>query len=67
MMSKRPHINIAAENSCCTKKRLPVAVSQDKKLGEVQEIYEKLKSTHTGYEQERLRMWAHLIHWDGQA
>ena len=55
---KCPHI--AAENSC-TKKRSPVAVSQDKKLGEVQEIYEKLKSTHTGYDQERLRMWAHLI------
>jgi hypothetical protein len=54
---KRAHV--AAENS--TKKRSSVAVSQDKKLGEVQEIYEKLKSKHTSYDEERLRMWAHLI------
>ena len=53
---KRAHV--ATENST---KKSSVAVSQDKKLSEVQEIYEKLKSTHTGYDQERLRMWAHLI------
>lgn len=50
---------VATESS--TKKKTSVAVSQVKKLGEVQEIYEKLKSKHASYDQERLRMWTHLI------
>ena len=57
MMSHGQNVHMLLQK---TKKRSPVAVSQDK-LGEVQEIYEKLKSTHTSYDQERLRMWAHLI------
>ena len=54
---KRAHV--AAENG--SKKKTPAVVSQSKKLGEVQEIYEKLHSKHTSYDQEQLRMWAHLI------
>ena len=51
--------HVAAENG--SKKKTPAVVSQSKKLGEVQEIYEKLHSKHTSYDQEQLRMWAHLI------
>ena len=53
------HAHVAADNGA--RKKSSVAVSQSKKLGEVEEIYEKLKSNHASYDQERLRMWAHLI------
>lgn len=53
------HARVATENS--TKKKTSVAVSQGKKLGEVQEICEKLKSKHASYDQERIRMWHGLF------
>ena len=56
-LSKRAH----TESSKKTCKKTCITVSQRERLDKVQEIYETLRSKHENYNQERLRMWAHLI------